>query len=81
VSYHAPNFILEVLPRKHRLTLLLALDYGEVDDPTGLATDATEKKFFINARYEGGVSVRVKGPEDILRAVPIIRQAHTPANA
>jgi predicted transport protein len=81
VSYHAPSFFLEVLPRKHRLSPLLALDYSEVDDPTGLAADATDKKFVVNARYGGGVSVRAKGPEDIARAVPIIRQAHTPANA
>ncbi len=31
VSYHGPVFFLEVLPRKHRLTLLLPLDFNEVE--------------------------------------------------
>ena len=33
VSYHGPAFFLEVLPRKNRITLLLDLDFNEVDDP------------------------------------------------
>lgn len=81
VSYHAPGFFLEVLPRKHRLTLLLPLDFGEIDDPTGLAEDATEWKFFFYAEYEGGVALKIKDPGDIDRAMPIIRQAHAVANA
>jgi len=42
------------LPRKNRITLLLALDFNEVDDPSGIAGDASEHKFFANAEYEGG---------------------------
>jgi len=81
VSYHGPDFFLEVLPRKRRLTLLLPLEYGEVDDPTGLAEDATEWKFFVNAKYEGGVSIRVNEAADIERALPIIRQSLVLSNA
>jgi predicted transport protein len=37
ISYHGPAFFLEVLPRRYTLTLLLALDFNEIDDPSGLA--------------------------------------------
>jgi len=75
VSYHGPTFFLEVLPRKNRINLLLALEYNEVDDPTGMARDASQRKFFVNAVYEGGVNVAIDSPEDIVRALPMIRQA------
>jgi len=35
VSYHGPAFFLEVLPRKRRIALLLALDFNEVADREG----------------------------------------------
>lgn len=75
VSYHGPAFFLEVLPRKNRITLLLALDFNEVDDPAGIAADATEHKFFANAEYEGGVYCSIWAPEDIEKALPMVRQA------
>ena len=81
VSYHGPAFFLEVLPRKHQLTLLLALDFNEIDDPRGIAEDASQWKFFVHARYEGGVSVALLTPEDIDKAMPIVRQAHAVASA
>lgn len=81
VSFHSPNFFLEILPRKHRLTLLLPLDFSEVDDTTGIAEDATEWKFFFYAKYEGGVSIKIKELGDIEHAIPIIRQAYSLANA
>jgi len=77
VSYHGPGFFLEVLPRKHRLTLLLPLDFNEIDDSSGLAEDATQWKFFFYAKYEGGVALRINENEDIDSAIPIIRQAYT----
>jgi predicted transport protein len=80
ISYHGPAFFLEVLPRAHKLTLLLALDFNEVDDPSGLAKDATERKFFVHARHEGGVSISLWDTEAIEGALPIIRQAHAVSN-
>ena len=53
VSYHGPEFFLEVLPRKNRINLLLALDFNEVEDPHGIAKDTSQKKFFVHAQYEG----------------------------
>ncbi len=75
ISYHAPGFFLEVLPRKHKLLLLLPLDYNEVFDPTGAATDASEWKFLFYANYEGGVTISIREPADIANALPIIRQS------
>jgi predicted transport protein len=80
VSYHDPAFFLEVLPRRYKLTLLLALNFNEVDDPSGLAKDATEKKFYVHARHEGGVSVTIWDVDAIENAVPLIRKAHAAAN-
>ncbi|HEY0984452.1 GmrSD restriction endonuclease domain-containing protein [Schlesneria sp.] len=81
ISYHASGFFLEVLPRKQRLTLLFPLDHGEIDDPHGLASDAKEWKFLVNAKHEGGVLLRIQDPDDIDRAIPIIRTAYKVANA
>jgi predicted transport protein len=75
VSYHGPTFFLEVLPRKNRIILLLALDFNEVHDPSGIAKDTSQHKFFVNAVYEGGVYVRIWDPEDIEKVWPMIRQA------
>ena len=75
VSYHGPGFFLEVLPRKRRLILLLALDFNEVEAGEIDIYDATEWKFIVNSVYEGGVTVRIKSPEDIDAALPVIRQA------
>jgi predicted transport protein len=75
VSYHGPTFFLEVLPGKNRITLLLALDFNEIDDPSGVAKDASEHKFFVNAAYEGGAYFSIWEPEDIETALPMVRQA------
>jgi len=77
VSYHAPGFFLEVLPRKHRLLLLLPLDHSEIEDPHGLSEDATGWKFLFYAKHEGGVLLRIKEESDIEHALPIIRQAYS----
>ena len=81
VSYHASGFFLEVLPRKHRLLLLLPLNHSEIDDPHGLSQDATVWKFLFYAKHEGGVLLRIREPIDIEHAMPIIRQAYALASA
>ena len=75
VSYHGPEFFLEVLPREYYLTLLLAIDFNEVDNESGIAHDASKKAFFRRAEYEGGVMVYICKEEDVAAAVPIIRQS------
>jgi predicted transport protein len=76
VSYHGPTFFLEVLPRKNRLALLLALDFNEIDDPSGLAEDTSQWKSFQNAVYEGGVLLRIRSADAVEKALPMIRMAH-----
>lgn len=77
VSYHAPEFFLEVLPRRYSLTLLLGLDFNEIEDPLRLAQDATQQNFFIHARHEGGVSLNISDAGAIEGAIPLIQQAYT----
>ena len=81
VSYHGPIFFLEILPRKDHIILLLALDFNEVDTPSGIAKDASMWKFFVNAVYEGGVYIPISGNADIDKALPMIRQARELARA
>ncbi|HYL32000.1 MAG TPA: DUF262 and DUF1524 domain-containing protein [Stellaceae bacterium] len=80
ISYHGPAFFLEVLPRAHRLTLLLALDFSEADDPSDIVMDASKKKFFMHAKHDGGVAMNVRTSEEIEKAVPIIKQAFAVSN-
>jgi predicted transport protein len=75
VSYHGPAFFLEVVPRKSRIGLLLALDFNEVDDPAGIAEDASQRKFIVNALHEGGVYVDLQMEADVDKALPMIHQA------
>ena len=76
VSYHGPDFFLEVLPRKDWINLLLALDFNEANDPHGIAEDASQRKFFFYAQNEGGVNIPIWSTDAIKLALPIIRQAH-----
>lgn len=76
VSYHGPDFFLEVLPRKGWINLLLDLDFNEANDPHGIAEDASQRKFFFYAQNEGGVNIPIWDAATIKLALPIIRQAH-----
>ena len=76
VSYHGPTFFLEVVPRKNNIGLLLALEFNEIKDSTGLAQDTREWKFIVNAAYDAGVYVVVCDETDIDKAMPIIQKAH-----
>ena len=75
ISYHSGAFFVEVLPRVGRLLLLLAPDFSEIEDPIGIAEDATQWKFFVGSKYDGGVAINVRDSKDVTDAVPLIRQA------
>ena len=60
---------------------VLTRDFNEVDDPAGMAQDATQWTWFVHAQHAGGVSVRISEPGDIDKAMPLIRQAHAVASA
>ncbi|MDE2805352.1 MAG: DUF262 domain-containing protein [Gemmatimonadota bacterium] len=75
VSYHAPDFFMEVLPREYRLVLLLSPDVAEMEDDQGMVKDATQWKYFRGSRYRGGVAVYVDTEEDVDRSMALVRQA------
>lgn len=75
VSYHGPDFFLEVIPRASRLTLLMPLEFHEIEDPADVANDAREWKFVTKARHDGGVLVPIRSEEDMPAALAIVTQA------
>jgi predicted transport protein len=76
VTYRVYDFFVEVIPRKHRLTLLINLAFGDCNDPSGKARDATEAAFVTNATETGGVLYTIKDATDIPAAINIVRQAY-----
>lgn len=75
VSYHDPEFFLEVIPRKRSISMLVALDFNEVEGADGFAQDAADYTFVVNASHQGGVLVIVHGEAEIDRAMVLISQA------
>ena len=76
VTYRVYDFFVEVLPRKHRLLLLLNLDFAESKDPSGIAADATDNAWISNASESGGVSFSLRLETEISAALNLIRQAY-----
>jgi uncharacterized protein with ParB-like and HNH nuclease domain/predicted transport protein len=75
VSYHDPDFFLEVVPRKHGLVLVVDLDFNEVEADDGSAEDASDRTFVMHASHQGGVLVHLSNPDQIGRAMAIVSQA------
>ncbi len=80
ISYFGPAFAFEILPRKTRILLLLAPEFNEIDDPSGLATKNTYK-FLVNCQNEGGVLFDLDRRERILPAMGLVRQSLNLADA
>jgi uncharacterized protein with ParB-like and HNH nuclease domain/predicted transport protein len=76
VTYRVFDFFVEIIPRKKRLTLLLNLDFDDIDDPSRLASDATERAFIIHATEVGGVLFRVSKSEHLGPALHLVKQAY-----
>ena len=76
ITYRVYDFFVEVIPRKHRLTLLINLSFADCSDPSGKARDATEAAFVTNATETGGVLYMIKDAADIPAAINIVRQAY-----
>ena len=75
VTYYGPDFFLEIIPRRHRLDLLLSLDFGEVDDPSGIAEDRDQRNFVINATHHGGVVLFMSHLKDLESIIPLVKQS------
>jgi len=76
VTYRVYDFFVEVIPRRHRLTLLINLAFEDCNDPSGKAHNAAEAAFVINATENGGVLYTIKDVADIPLAINIARQAY-----
>jgi predicted transport protein len=76
VTYRVYDFFVEVIPRRHRLTLLINLAFEDCADPSGKARNATEAAFVINATETGGVLYTIKDDADIPAAINVARQAY-----
>ena len=76
VTYRVYDFLLEIIPRKHRLVLSFNLDYKDCDDPSQRATDAMERTFIIHATENGGVLFGLREFSQIGGAIHIARQAY-----
>jgi predicted transport protein len=76
ITYRVYDFIVEVIPRKNRLTLLINLAFEDCNDPSGRASDATEAAFIVNATEAGGVLYPIKEDADITAAINLARQAN-----
>ena len=77
VSYHDPDFFLEVIPRKRGLGLLIGIDYNEVDGPDETVRDTANYSFVMNASYQGGVLINLRDQDQLEQAMRVITQAHT----
>ena len=76
VSYHDPEFFLEVIPRKRGLGLLIGMDYDDVDSPDDTVRDTTNYSFVTHASYQGGVLIILRDKSQFEQALRVITQAH-----
>lgn len=74
--YRVFDFVVEIIPRKQRLSLLLNLDFADCEDPSGKARDATEFAFIIGATESGGVIYTLESVDDVPAAINVVRQAY-----
>lgn len=77
VSYHDPEFFLEVIPRKRGLGLLIGIDYNEVDSPDDTVRDTANYSFVMNASHQGGVLVNLRDESQLDQSLRVITQAHS----
>ena len=76
VTYRVYDFLLEIIPRKHRLLLSYNLDYEDCDDPSQHASDAMEWAFIVHATESGGVLFDIRDSSQFGAAIHIARQAY-----
>lgn len=77
VSYHDPEFFAELIPRANGLSVLIGIDYSEVDGPDETVRDTANYSFVTNASYQGGVLINLRGQDQLEQAMRVIMQAHT----
>lgn len=76
IAFYAPNEFIQAIPRAHNLTVLLALDYDDLEpELQALCLDTNNRSFIANATISG-VYLRIKSLTDINRIEPLIERAY-----
>ena len=76
VVYRVFDHFLEVLPRSRRILLLANVDFDDVDDPSGLAQDASDYAFIANASESGDVLFALRDAAQLQAAMHVVQQAY-----
>ncbi len=76
VVYRVFDHFIEILPRAKHILILANIDFNEIVDPSGIARDASDRAFIINASESGDVLFSLKNTSQIPAAMEIVRQAY-----
>lgn len=76
VVYRVFDHFVEVLPRSRRIQLLVNIDFDDIDDPSGLARDASDNAFVANASESGDVLFSLRDVAQVPAAMHVVQQAY-----
>jgi len=76
VVYRVYDHFLEILPRKRYILLLANIDFEEINDPSGIADDASTYAFITNASETGGLIFLLSEESQIQAALNVVQQAY-----
>lgn len=76
VVYRVFDHFLEILPRAKYVLLLVNIDFDEIDDPSGIARDASDRAFVANASESGDVLFSLKNDSQVAAAMHVVQQAY-----
>jgi len=74
--YRVFDHFLEVVQRSRRITLLANIDFDDIDDPSGVAQDASVYAFIANASESGGVLYSLREADQVQAAMHVVQQAY-----
>lgn len=74
VSYHIPEFVCEVVPRKGYILVLLNIDYDDVSDSNINVFDPSQWRFLPYARNDAGSVLQINLKKDVDHAMPLLRR-------
>ncbi|SHK39524.1 hypothetical protein SAMN05444000_12747 [Shimia gijangensis] len=76
ISYHDPDFFLEVIPRKYGLGILIDLEFARSAEISEHLEDASQWTFIMYAAFSGGTYCKVEKEQEIMSILPAVRLAH-----
>ena len=69
-------FLVETLPMPTRLRVLLPIDFDDLEDPEGIAQDASRRKYLKNVRHrECDVYIDIWEADKVPAVMSLVRQA------